>query len=323
MLDFSSFYQILLKGGLFPWLDTVPGLINRWNNDHSDARRLHWNTLLGQLPRVEKAQRQLKERVSIESVIPLSKGEQQQLLYCLKALMPWRKGPFLLYGQYIDSEWRSDWKWHRLLPYITPLPGRKVLDVGCNNGYHLWRMLGEKAILAIGIDPMPLFLYQFEAIKKLLWPDAPGYVLPLGIEQLPPSHAFDTVFSMGVLYHRRSPLDHLLQLKDQLVYRGELVLETLIIDGKDQEVLIPADRYAQMRNVYFIPTIPVIETWLAKCGFSHIRCVDVVTTSTGEQRKTAWMRSASLADFLDAKDPHKTIEGYAAPKRAVFIATKV
>jgi tRNA (mo5U34)-methyltransferase len=31
---------------------------------------------------------------------------------------------------------------------------------------------------------------------------------------------------MGVLYHRRSPLEHLWQLKDQLVNGGELVLET-------------------------------------------------------------------------------------------------
>ncbi|PMC22346.1 tRNA 5-methoxyuridine(34)/uridine 5-oxyacetic acid(34) synthase CmoB, partial [Klebsiella aerogenes] len=44
---------------------------------------------------------------------------------------------------------------------------------------------------------------------------------------------------MGVLYHRRSPLDHLWQLKDQLAPGGELVLETLVIEGDENTVLVP------------------------------------------------------------------------------------
>ncbi len=100
-------------------------------------------------------------------------------------------------------------------------------------------------------------------------------MLPLGIEQLPALKAFDTVFSMGVLYHRRSPLEHLWQMKDQLVNEGELVLETLVIDGDENTVLVPGDRYAQMRNVYFIPSALALKNWLKKCGFvgiSHCGC---------------------------------------------------
>lgn len=319
MLDFSPFYQTIIRGRLSPWLETLPKLLNQWNNTPSQPRR-QWQRILNQLPQIKIGTRQLTDQVAVAADMPLSEGEQQQLRHSLKALMPWRKGPYSLYGQYIDSEWRSDWKWMRLLSHISPLAGRDVLDVGCNNGYHLWRMLGKKAQLAVGVDPMPLFLYQFEAIKHLLWPEAPAYVLPLSMEQLPPSQAFDTVFSMGVLYHRRSPLDHLLQLKAQLRPKGELVLETLILDSKKHEVLTPVDRYAQMRNVYFIPSLTNLEIWLAKCGFDHIRCVDVTTTSIAEQRQTEWMSADSLASFLDKEDPTKTIEGYSAPKRALFIA---
>jgi len=50
--------------------------------------------------------------------------------------------------------------------------------------------------------------------------------------------------------------------------------------------------------------------------------VDISKTSLDEQRKTAWMESDSLAEFLDPNDLSKTIEGYPAPMRAVFIAKK-
>ena len=159
-------------------------------------------------------------------------------------------------------------------------------------------------------------------MRKLLGNDQRAHLLPLGIEQLPALEAFDTVFSMGVLYHRRSPLDHLWQLKDQLAPGGELVLETLVVEGDENTVLVPGDRYAQMRNVYFIPSAAALKMWLEKCGFIDVRIVDACITSTDEQRRTEWMTSESLADFLDPQDQRKTVEGYPAPLRAVIIATK-
>ncbi|KLU19347.1 tRNA methyltransferase, partial [Proteus mirabilis] len=222
----------------------------------------------------------------------------------------------------IDTEWRSDWKWDRVLPHISPLKGRHVLDVGCGSGYHMWRMLGEEAEFVVGIDPTELFLCQFEAVRKLLGDDQRAHLLPLGIEQLPALKAFDTVFSMGVLYHRRSPLDHLWQLKDQLVSEGELVLESLVIEGDEFQCLIPGDRYAQMRNVYFIPSAKMLKVWLEKCGFVDVRIVDQAVTSLDEQRRTEWMPTDSLAEFLDPNDQTKTIEGYPAPLRAILVAKK-
>ena len=207
-----------------------------------------------------------------------------------------------------------------MLPHISPLTERTVLDVGCGSGYHMWRMLGAGARLVVGIDPMQLFLCQFEAVRKLLGDDRRAHLLPLGIEQLPELKAFDTVFSMGVLYHRRSPLDHLFQLKNQLVSGGELVLETLVIEGDEHDVLVPGERYAQMRNVWFIPSAAALQCWLEKCGFVDVRIVDFSRTSTEEQRRTDWMTTESLADFLDPHDSGKTLEGYPAPLRAVLVA---
>lgn len=200
--------------------------------------------------------------------------------------------------------------------------GKRVLDVGCNNGYYLWRMLGAGAELAVGIDPMTLFFFQFMAIRKLLGNEQRAQVLPLKIEDMPPLEAFDVVFSMGVLYHRRSSLDHLYQLKDQLIPSGQLVLETLVIEGKDDQVLIPEKEYAKMRNVYFIPSVALLKSFLKKCGFINVDVVNVMHTITDEQHRTDWMNSESLSDFLDPKDYRKTIEGYPAPCRAMLIADK-
>ena len=137
-----------------------------------------------------------------------------------------------------------------------------------------------------------------------------------------PLAAFDTVFSMGVLYHRKSPLDHLTQLKNQLVKGGELVLETLVVDGDVNTVLVPSDRYAKMKNVYFIPSVAALINWLEKVGFTNVSCVDVATTTLEEQRKTDWLENESLIDFLDPNDHSKTIEGHQAPTRAVILANK-
>lgn len=322
MIEFSDFYQRIAKGSLSPWLNTLPSLLTAWQKESLHGKFKMWFNAVERLPLLQPEKLDLLHSVSASMLQPLPQGQREGMENLLRNLMPWRKGPFSLYDVEIDTEWRSDWKWDRVHPHISSLAGRTVLDVGCGSGYHMWRMIGAGAHLAIGIDPMQLFLCQFEAVRKLLGGDQRAHLLPLGIEQLPESNAFDTVFSMGVLYHRRSPLDHLLQLKNQLVSGGELVLETLVIEGDVHQVLVPGDRYAQMGNVYFIPSAEALKDWLIKCGFVDVRIADVSVTSIEEQRRTSWMTSESLAEFLDSKDSSVTVEGYPAPRRALLIASK-
>lgn len=321
MIDFRPFYQQIATGPLSDWLETLPLQLKQWEKQtHGDY--VKWSKVVDFLPHLTADHVNLKSAVKSERVLSLNEGEQQRLVYHLKQLMPWRKGPYHLFGIHIDCEWRSDFKWDRVLPHLSPLQDRLILDVGCGSGYHMWRMVGEGAKMVVGIDPTELFLCQFEAVRKLLNNDRRANLIPLGIEQMQPLGVFDTVFSMGVLYHRKSPLDHLTQLKNQLRKGGELVLETLVIDGDINSVLVPQDRYAKMKNVYFIPSVACLINWLEKCGFSNVRCVDEAVTTLEEQRKTDWLENESLIDFLDPNDHNKTIEGYPAPKRAVIIANK-
>ncbi|MGH8500687.1 MAG: tRNA 5-methoxyuridine(34)/uridine 5-oxyacetic acid(34) synthase CmoB, partial [Methylococcales bacterium] len=163
---------------------------------------------------------------------------------------------------------------------------------------------------------------QFWTIRHFAG-ELPVFVLPLsGEDFLSGLCEFDTVFSMGVLYHRKSPLDHLSELHGFLRSDGELVLETLVVDGAGGYTLLPEDRYAMMRNVWFIPSCQTLLLWLKRSGFKNIRLIDVTTTTSEEQRSTEWMRFHSLAEFLDPNDKRLTREGLPAPQRAIAIANK-
>jgi len=286
---------------------------------HGDLDR--WSSGFHTLPNVTPAAVDLNaDSIRIGSPEECSESGPE-IEAALKKMHPWRKGPFDIFGVHIDTEWHSDWKWNRIKDHISPLAGRTILDVGCGSGYHMWRMLGAGAKQVIGIDPTPLFSMHFATVKRYQ-PDANAFILPVGIDDMPEEMGcFDSVFSMGILYHRRSPLDHLIQLKELLHPGGELVLETLIIEGDEHACLIPDGRYAKMRNVFFIPSVKMLEIWLKRCGFNDIRCVDINTTTLEEQHSTEWMTFESLPDFLDPSDISKTVEGYPAPVRATLTAT--
>ncbi len=322
MIDYSALLRELADTSLKPWVDVLPEQIAAGLSHQRYGDLAVWLSALQALPDVQASETHLTHEVSIGLPSDCSAEQQAQLDEQLRALRPWRKGPYTIFGTALDTEWRSDWKWDRLLPHISPLKNRWVLDVGCGNGYHCWRMLGEGAKRVLGIDPSPRFIVQFYMLKKYMQAAAVD-ILPVGIQDLPANlQSFDTTFSMGVLYHRRSPMDHLTQLRDTLKPGGELVLETLIIDGALGDTLVPEGRYAKMNNVWFIPSAPTLISWLQKCGFDDVRCVDSTVTSTEEQRATDWMNFQSLADFLDPNDTHLTVEGHPAPMRGIFVAKR-
>lgn len=321
MIDYQRFYQRLQGTPLQAWRDELLRLADTGLHDRRHGKMPEWLSWLQQMPNLERGSVDLGgQAVRIGNAEDIDERQRQQLEQLLRRFHPWRKGPFSVFGIEIDAEWRSDWKWQRIQQHLAPLSDRLVLDVGCGSGYHLFRMLADGARLAVGIDPTMLYVMQFHALMHFM-PAIDAWVLPLRLDELPREmSAFDTVFSMGVLYHCRSPFDHLLELKGQLRAGGELVLETLVVEGDAQTVLVPRDRYAKMRNVWFIPSSLAMEAWLRRCGFVDVRLVDETPTTTDEQRPTPWMTFESLADFLDADDPNLTVEGYPAPRRAVFIA---
>lgn len=316
------------------WLKRLPDWLNAIKDKERYAHAPYYASIIDKLPDLPMSSAKLDAR-EVGAVVDFGVADFKKTEALLKNLMPWRKGGFKIGWSertiHIDTEWRSDLKWDRITPFISDLQGKRVLDVGGGSGYHGFRMVGAGAKTVIVIDPSCLFYHQFMAIRHFLGGivnqhgESPIHFIPVGLEALPSVEQgglFDTVFCMGVLYHRASPFECLWQLKDQLKRGGELVLETLVVDGDVNTVLVPQDRYAMMNNVYFLPSIEALTLWLKKAGFENIRCVDVSVTTTAEQRATEWMTYHSLSDFLHPDDDTKTIEGHPRPKRAVLIANR-
>ncbi len=272
-----------------------------------------WQAALDALPTVDKTWT-VDDGVLVAGAPVADPGT---LTATLQALIPWRKGPLCLGGVAIETEWRSDWKWNRIAPQLD-LAGARVLDIGAGNGYFGWRILEAGAARVIGCDPTLLFWHQFKAIEHFAGP-AEHLLLPLKFEQIPASADFDVVLSMGVLYHRRDPLEHLARIQDHLRPGGRLLLETLVIPGEADVELDPPERYANMRNVHRLPTLARLDRWLAEAGFVDRLLLDCSITSVDEQRRTDWMPFHSLAQAL-APDGQTTVEAHPRPCRAAIVA---
>lgn len=302
-----------------PWL---PDLVARHQAvidrrlSHGDLPR--WQQHLDAIPRATQGQPLFGREVGLDTIPAEDRARLEQ---ALRGLMPWRKGPFRFGTLTIDTEWRSDLKWDRIRASLD-LNGQRVLDVGSGSGYHLWRMLESGAAEVLGIDPSILFHCQFAAVKALLC-ETRAASLPVTLEQFEPGAVrFDTVFSMGVLYHRKDPIDHLERLAACLTPGGQLLLETLVVEGDAHTCLVPEDRYARMNNVWFLPSVAQLCVWLKRLGWTDIRVLDISITTAEEQRQTDWMTFESFERALDPQNPSVTIEGLPRPRRAALLARR-
>jgi len=212
---------------------------------------------------------------------PRGDGIYQNLAVKMK---PWRKGPFKIGELFIDSEWRSYIKYNLLKPHFNIL-GKDVADVGCNNGYYMFRMLKERPNSITGFDPSPLFKAQFDFINHFI-KSSVVYEL-LGVEHLPfYEKKFDIIFCLGVLYHRSDPVAMLKWLNQGLKEDGEVILDTFYIEGDEPIALCPEKSYSKIPNITFIPTIKALKNWCKRAGFEYFEVLDKRVTTTKEQRKT-------------------------------------
>ena len=300
MFDFEALADCLRSLGLAHWNDDLGPVLRQRLTGQTHGDWARWNEVINDLP--------------------AARGDTARLRELLMGLHPWRKGPLLLDGVEIDTEWRSDWKWARVKDGVGSLEGRNVLDVGSGNGYYALQMSKAGAATVIGVDPTLLFAMQFQAIN-VFEQDTAIFVLPCRLEETPSAKkVFDTTFSMGVLYHQRDPLKHLRDLQSTIRSGGQLVLETLYLPGDELRTATPEDRYARMRNVWSLPTVPQLLAWLRETRYVKIELIDTSITTIDEQRSTEWMTFESLEEALDPGDPSKTIEGWPAPHRVVVTA---
>ena len=296
--------------------------------DKIKAEREKWLTWKNIIPRVESISSlpsfnnievEFNDAIIIK-IADASQDDIDKIEELAKAHIPWRKGPFAINNLMIDTEWRSNIKYDLLRPYFD-INDKIVGDIGCNNGYYLFRMLEENPKRLVGFDPSAIFYTQFKFINHFIKSDIIYEML--GVEHIEYyHHKFDILFCLGVLYHRSDPIAMLKSLYNSLNKNGELILDTFMIDGDDEIALTPNKRYSKIPNIYFIPTIPALINWCKRAGFSRVEVLETMVTTADEQRATKWVYEQSLEDFLDPNDSSKTVEGYPAPKRVYIKAFK-
>ncbi len=258
------------------------------------------------------------DAVTIGQADEISAADRKQLLAALKGFMPWRKGPFSIFGIDIDAEWRSNRKWDRLLPFLPDLQGKVIADVGSNNGYYMFRMAHHNPKLVVGFEPYLHHYFTFRMLNGFA-----GYrnleLELLGVEDLGLfTESFDVVFLMGILYHRISPVECLKEIKKAMTPGGTLIVESQAIPGQEPVALFPEGRYAKVPGTYFVPTGACVKNWMIRAGFTEVEIFCSHPMSSDEQRRTKWMDFESYDDFIDPANPQLTVEGYPAPLR-VFL----
>lgn len=248
-------------------------------------------------------------------------GEERQLVHSvLRGFMPWRKGPFEVFGIEIDAEWQSNRKWDRIIPALPDLSGKVIADVGCNNGYYMFRMAQHNPGMVIGFEPYHHHYFTFRTLNSFAKLDTLHLEL-LGVEHMPLyRNCFDVIFLLGIIYHRISPVEMLKELKNSLKPGGTLIIESQAIPGDDPVALFPEERYAKVPGTYFVPTAACLKNWLMRTGFTDIEFFCCHPMSSDEQRKTDWMVFESYEDFIDENNQKLTVEGYPAPIRIFFKA---
>ena len=280
---------------------------------------LPYQEAIKNLPTYEKVGVGLGDSVTID-IPTLTQNQNLQIKETALLMKPWRKGPFQINDLFIDSEWQSQIKYNLLEPHFN-LKDKIVGDIGCNNGYYLFRMLSHKPKKLIGFDPSAIYYSQFQFLNHFIQSEI-VYEL-LGVEHVEfYEYKFDILFCLGVLYHRSDPIGMLKSLYKGLNKGGELILDTFMIDGEEEICLTPKERYSKIPNIYFVPTVKALENWCYRAGFDTFEVLEIMVTSSEEQRKTEWIDTQSLEDYLDPNDKTKTVEGYPAPKRVYIKAIK-
>ena len=257
------------------------------------------------------------EFIEIDSKTPINEEDFLKIKDTCKNLIPWRKGPFKLFGLDLDAEWQSNLKWDRIKGGLPNLEEKNILDIGANNGYYMFKMAAHGPNLVLGIDPIFHNYAQFCLIQKFAKIPSLRFEL-LGIEHLKFfKEFFDVVFSMGIIYHHKNPIEQLQDIRNSLRPGGVAILESIGIPGENPFALFPENSYAKMSNIWFIPTLSCLINWGHKAKFKNIDIISSNKMTLDEQRNTIWCPKPhqSLEDFLDKDNRDKTIEGYDAPRR--------
>jgi tRNA (mo5U34)-methyltransferase len=109
------------------------------------------------------------------------------------------------------------------------LSGRRVLDIGCSDGYFAF-VCEERGADVLAIDFVPEDYTGFNTAKTILGSGV-EYSMESVYNLSPDKHGcFDVVLCLGVLYHLRNPMAALDAIRSIMNTKAELFVATFMID---------------------------------------------------------------------------------------------
>ena len=293
---------------------------------HLLRRSKHWREVQRELRRACDDSSLRASSLSLEgdaiTAVLSQEADYNLLTQVCESLISWRTGPYHLGGFNLDAEWLSYKKWGRVAPLLPRRSGMRIADVGCSNGYFLYKLSTLSPEIAVGFDPIERCWLQFALLQSIL--RVPNLAcLPMGLLTLNAfPKFFDLIVCMGVIYHQRDQALAVRRLHEATKVGGQVLLESLVVPTEEPLTITPPDRYAKMRNAWTIPSAAYLGTLFEQAGFKDISVHSFGPLSIQEQRQTQLAPFESLADFLDPNDPSRTVEGHPAPHTAVAIGTR-
>jgi tRNA (mo5U34)-methyltransferase len=248
--------------------------------------------------------------------------DYEKLEELCRSLISWRTGPYQLGEFTVDTEWRSYMKWARVSPMIPQREGMRIADVGCSNGYFLYKLSSLNPEIAIGFDPVERCWLQFALLQSIFRVPHLAF-LPMGLLALDAfPRFFDFILCMGVIYHQRDQALAVKKLYEATRPGGQVLLDSLVVPHDEPLIITPPDRYAKMRNTWTVPSAASLKALFINAGFKDVRVESFGALTTLEQRRTDLAPFESLAEFLDPQDHARTVEGHPAPHTAAVIGRK-
>jgi tRNA (mo5U34)-methyltransferase len=169
----------------------------------------------------------------------------------------------------------------------TDLTGKRVLDIGCSDGFFAFECERRGASEVIGVDNYSSVFVDspsgFSIAKSLLGSRVELIEDDFMTMDLHAIGKFDLVLFLGVLYHLRHPLLGLERIAS--VCRNQTILETATqppaagwrkwFDRSPEHFMrFAGPSGSKDATNWWFPTVPCVEEMLRSCGFCNVSCVD-------------------------------------------------